>query len=110
MNDLFIPYELAVIAKQKGFNEPCLAKYTKGELFWHPVSGSTIENSFLYRSVAAPLYLQILDWVKYKYNIKIIENPNTGGWDIYKSDGFNYHLTKQLGDINEAVEESFKLI
>ncbi len=29
MKHLFIPYELAVIAKQKGFNEECLAYYSK---------------------------------------------------------------------------------
>lgn len=28
MKNLFIPYELAVIAKEKGFNEDCLAAYS----------------------------------------------------------------------------------
>ena len=27
LEDLFIPYELAVIAKEKGFNELCLTKW-----------------------------------------------------------------------------------
>jgi hypothetical protein len=29
MNNQFVPYEIALLAKQKGFNEPCLGYYAE---------------------------------------------------------------------------------
>jgi len=118
MKNLFIPYKLTVIAKEKGFNEPCLCIWEKKNIY--SVQMPSYASGLLFKSIinsevgnktyTAPLYQQIVDWFREKHKIKIVENPNTGGWDIYNYDGFEYHLRRQLGDINEAIEEAFKLI
>lgn len=46
MNHLFVPYELAVKLKEKGFNEPCLAIFTNEgfRMTNEPLKNSDIES------------------------------------------------------------------
>lgn len=87
MKHLFIPYELAVIAKEKGFDEPCIMFYEKNndELkfginddYWGDYSVFIKWNSKNKKPwkpfcevIAAPLYQQIIDWF---YDKKIVIN------------------------------------
>ncbi len=121
MQKLFIPYELAVIAKEKGFDEPCIAVYLEDKkLYLCGYSNKT-------NGTLTPLYQQIIDWFREKHNTVInvyanasgylfefhdsalkggthrydsgFDGPNAGGcWD-------NYYEA-----LNKAIEESFKLI
>ena len=95
MKDLFIPYDLALIAKQKGFDTPCLAKwliYVKGDTvphfnynsdgdgMWFNHNGKDVSDlngnngkEFLW---SAPMYQQVVDWFRIQHNIHIQDNWN----------------------------------
>ena len=108
MKHLFVPYQLALLAKEKGFDDPCLFAW-KNE--------NNISNSFRkgYRNsldnvISAPLYQEAINWFREKYGIQFSELP----WS--KKDKFpKYALHKDgefLGgfELNKAIEEAFKLI
>jgi hypothetical protein len=82
----FIPYETGIptLAKEYGFNEPCLAKYCnwlsqkeKGSDLigcnWDTLFYNTVDN--LNGPISAPTYQQIQDW----FILKGIE-INTTSW------------------------------
>lgn len=78
MKHLFVPYELAKLAKEKGFNEPCLTSYSKGELnhvFEYANSekpdDNFISNDEVEHDVTAPLYQQLVDWFREKHDLWI---------------------------------------
>lgn len=103
MKHLFLPYELALIAKEKGFDEPCMAMYTV------PDDGSKVcfamfgdyefpmkqyseafnnynSNDEFIETISAPLYQQIIDWFIEKHEIYIWTEydtiPDDGdGWE-----------------------------
>ena len=131
MEHLFIPYELALLAKEKGFNEPCLASFlTTGKM----TIGSTfgIKNSDLKEGVdfikygyivTAPLYQQITDWFREKHNLVILIQLPFDVFFTYSIDGISpngyytdssYKEKKDFVDyyeaLNTAIEEAFKLI
>lgn len=86
MKHLFLSCALSLKAKEKGFDQPCLAYYTNryGGGTEHPTpihqhEGSGIigddNTSFKnckYFIATAPLYQQIIDWFREKHDIYII--------------------------------------
>lgn len=88
MRKLFVPFELAIKLKEKGFNESCLGYYENNtldpecpKLFVHystlPLNEEQAKRPNLYRSenknselpqwaVSAPTYQQIIDWFRDK--------------------------------------------
>ncbi len=72
VKDLFIPYELAVIAKEKGFNEPCFGSYRiNSPNFFSP--NKCDKNGDI--TLLAPIYQQIVDWFREKHKIYITVVP-----------------------------------
>lgn len=93
MNHLFISYNLALIAKKKGFNEPCFGFYennklgTSGpQLFIRfdstPLSEEETKRPSMYRSknlnselpqwaVSAPTHEQIKDWLRINHSLEV---------------------------------------
>lgn len=72
MESLFIPYNLALKLKEKGFDEECLAYWSEGFLYLKTSSGLEhgIKNQDLYHTkFLAPLYQQIIDWFREKHKI-----------------------------------------
>lgn len=75
MEHLFVPYALALTLKEKGFDEPSLTYYKSGQLqllSWN-FDDDTF-NKFSSRSkkwVSAPLYQQVVDWFREKYDLHI---------------------------------------
>lgn len=67
MKHLFVPYEIALLLKEKGFNEPCLTAYTPEDGLLDVFEAEEIgymSNSQLRRGVvAAPLYQQVEHWL-----------------------------------------------
>lgn len=121
MKNLFIPYELSVLAKQKGFNEPCFSFYYDNNFeFWKEQDVlKSIEFPFDTVSCNAPLYQQIVDWFREKHNhvIMIKKDWHKGklmGWEcvIEQKDGFIDCGTFKTHNaaLNKAIEETFKLI
>lgn len=121
MKHLFIPYELAVIAKEKGFNGPCCALYNPNLLndsIW-TTTNSNIDLLTNNKKIvcAAPLYQQIVDWFREKHSISILVEIGEHEFS-YKL--FNNKKDKMLPvasfngtyyeALNKAIEVAFKLI
>lgn len=111
MKHLFVPYELALIAKEKGFNEECFGFHeTKSTITFFDTEYGSIkepkEKDGL--SINAPLYQQLIDWFRDKA-IRIIEKPEFG-WNVMVEYDGGYITYKELFTLDEALEEAFKLI
>ena len=78
--ELFASYELALLAKKKGFDEPCLI-YDCHEPDSHPsglsFNGRTNtelkEDGYHKDWITIPLYQQLIDWFRVKHNIQILQ-------------------------------------
>lgn len=74
MKELFVPYELALLAKEKGFNEPCInIYYSNGKLasVLYTNNISNLSKEFNNGECCAPLYQHLVDWFREKYRIFI---------------------------------------
>ena len=125
MKKLFVPYELALLAKEKGFDEKCLCIYMENENNRLQNLGGTYQNSLAYKdNLAAPLYQQLVDWLETLHGLEI----STKSW---KKEGSKIEIVwvysiKKLGlpstfkfdktfnsknqALNTVLTESFKLI
>lgn len=130
MKNLFIPYQLAVLAQENGFKEPCNYLY-RDELLLHTENHEWVNINRLpgRLAVSAPLYQQIVDWFREKHELLItIHRIGIGDqkygycWDIthiHKSpnrklavSGIDTADTHELyyEALDKAIEEAFKLI
>jgi hypothetical protein len=131
MKHLFIRYETGIptLAKEKGFDEPCLAGYLPNGEFCEPDNEL---NVFRNRNrsggeISAPLYQQIVDWFREKHNIDLWANPymtkNKMGDYHLPDESYSFFLFKDgvmitdgvdfleyYDALNRAIEEAFKLI
>lgn len=79
MKHLFVPYEIAKILEEKGFDEKCIAHH----VFEQPNNNYVFQvGCYFYREVKpnytlAPLYQQVVDWFLDKHKIYITEKANT---------------------------------
>lgn len=125
IEELFLPYELAVIAKEKGFDDWCFAVYTPefkcvshyglGEEFTGMWKASETKG------IPTPLHQEIIDW--------FIKKEIFINWELQVTDVFEYygtiHLVRDYNKVlhfksdkksdnykalNEAIKEAFKLI
>ena len=89
MKHLFVPYELALKLKEKGFDEPCFGAYfnsviTPDEFELNLDLGMQhdyfLNINLLNNACAAPLYQQLIDWFREKHNTHI-EIRVTKTWD-----------------------------
>lgn len=75
MNHLFVPYELAVKAKEHGFDEPCFGWW------WDDNSSKVVhltpQMTQLELTFSAPLYQQLVDWFEEKHEIIILPYKET---------------------------------
>ncbi len=135
MKKLFVSYELAKLAREKGFNECCFAFYQIEQYEDAPVM---VDDDIEYRNsgfrtcknneipehyVSAPLYQQLVDWFREKHNLLIlvsnVNKPEIGmyGYDIHRlPSGVITMWNKEQSvktyyeALNKSIEESFKLI
>ncbi len=138
MKELFLNYKLSLLAKEKGFDEPCFAGYNDGGvlLFYHPnddayTSTDIEEYDFKglmdWENISAPLYQQIIDFFREKHNIHIVidDGPEDLGYSYiiyyYMSrgqrvkEGFGHNEENKIEytyyqALDKAIEEAFKLI
>ncbi len=123
LQDLFVPYDLAVKIKQKGFNEECLKFYGDDKKLYQDdnITNSTVNPDYC----SAPLYEQIINWLDdvhkirvdlthsnsngaYKYSIwKWNFDNNAGNWE--KADYINSFVDKNERT-TKAIESALKLI
>lgn len=114
MKHLFIPYELALKAKEAGFKEPCMAIYrtdfadrTQAFQFMGENMFTATRNSnpiLAEQSFTAPLYQQIIDWFRDKHGLVISISPG------YSAKWYNvstYGITKNGKAISKQMEDIF---
>jgi hypothetical protein len=139
MNNLFLSYNLSLIAKEKGFDEPCLAKYVnftghepqcliyKDSIFGENYLGKNTDediNNSVAQDCTAPLYQQIIDWFReeYKKSIEIYSNHDgsfgytINSWEkkpyegYFRESGILNSIGNYYKTLDKAIEEAFKLI
>ena len=64
MNKEFIPYEQALELKELGFDEPCMAAYVLGQFYFK--GDNYIYGSKDIPNINAPLYQQVVEWLRQK--------------------------------------------
>lgn len=136
MKNLFVPYELALKLKEKGFDEPCFAHYqnfkgfipqrailASSSMLYYQQENINPSNQYGDQFCTAPLYQQVVDWFREQHNLHINIACNQFGY------GYMYALTStsklecikfyQGGPnqkwayyeaITAAIEEALKLI
>lgn len=94
MNEDFVPFELAVKLKEKGFRELCLAYYTNDDTLYYNYShkaGASYTDCYLSHNlmpkdsvsgkfVDAPSISQVLKWLREEKKIHIIVEIADSGW------------------------------
>lgn len=123
-----IPYEtgIPVIAKEKGFDEPCLGWFSNEELGKYRRSNTVNYNGTNYTGIElcwlAPTYEQLKDWFREKHNIHIMymicgSQTRVLGYKWFVQVGMNEkdcYQTKMIKDyyqgLDKALIEAFKLI
>lgn len=97
MEDLFIPYELALLLKEKGFDEPSFGVWNNIEKrLYIGLEYDTNQNN-MPNGCKAPLYQQIIDWFREKHNIDITIMPvfrDKCGYDSFKRDGYTFNIMR----------------
>ena len=113
MKNLFVPYEIALKLKEKGFNEQCLAVYNSSKTFI-PIDSFKSETDLVKNSelnengqfCTAPLYQQVIDFLKSKgYHLQ----ERLEGWFIVETKS-GKETTDEVMTIDYAIEEALKLI
>ena len=103
MKELFVLYNIALLAKEKGFDEPCFGLFNPDKEFELLKNTKNIANAMnsLVRDVIimAPLYQQLIMWLNEK--LSIIDKP------LINYDGFIL-ITQQ--EMIKRIEEALKLI
>lgn len=129
---LFVPYHLALLAKEKGFNEPCFA-------FWERFTNKICYNQGIKNSngllqdqkeYTLPLYQQLVDWFREEHSIEIMPGlvpkiPREMHPEIFTGK-FNFYLYNENWNptipsrgsfsntyyeaLTKILEEAFKLI
>jgi hypothetical protein len=106
MTHLFVPYDIALILKNKGFDEICFRAYrnTDGEKLLMATSEWTNSGNGHYEKVegycAAPLYQQVIDWFREVHKIHILIWSFDHGYDMNREHRYvpiiDYDLFKAL--------------
>ena len=111
MNEQFVTYEIALKLKEIGFNEPCFARFNKGNFQmnklgdWYKHNSGEIDKSYL----SASLWQQVIDWFRINHNYDIwIEHYNKDDTYIFQCPQWN--STKILGYFKTYEEAREKAI
>lgn len=130
MKHLFVPYEIALLAKKNGFDEPCLKLWEKTELYTFLVDVSEFKQVVKERYTKAPVYQQLIDWFREKHKIAVgINHWNKefleclGGKDSGEFEVYVDKMERGVGSIyflessddyyfilNKGLKEAFKLV
>lgn len=106
MNHLFVPYDVALKLKEKGFDEPCFGTYySNGELDWLKYKDCQVKEPKSFCS--APLYQQVFAWFREKHQLSpnIIRKDNAWFFVGVGSQGvFTTYEGAELACINKMLE------
>ena len=115
MKHLFVSYNIALLAKEKGFWDYCLSYYTKDGILVAHLYKCHNKESHMVNMTCAPLYQQLIDWMLKKFKTEkhehyariVIYHDNSGYWEFGQGedeDGVYFD------NLDKALEEAFKLI
>lgn len=126
MENLFVPFDLAVKMKELGFNEPSLTVYkTDKRIMFSDDWACGIDNKYLTRdfmACLAPTYQQCVDWLRINHRIEVSSPCKKdkdlgafyGGYVKKYDDDFGKSYGSNFRDYYEAynhgIEEALKLI
>ena len=134
MKKEFLTYDQALALRKLGFDEPCIAKYTRDDnqnIFWLRISESSVDmnkktqtygkpvnyNTSIYWSegtISAPTYSQAFRWFREKHKL-VVNQERDGGWwiftikDIYDEDeqgAIDTNIDPILEDTYEEAESA----
>lgn len=127
--NLFVPLPIAKKLKAKGFNKHCLAWYCNDMniLYANLYNGNPIEGNKPPKpkqlECYAPLYQQVIDWLREEHSLIISTTRDGGWWFIDIIDFSNEDEESPLDNVvkriikddyyetlNEAIEEALKLL
>ena len=89
MTHLFVPYEIAEKLNELDFQENCIAFFnSENKELRSKTIFSEYQNQHLREAIAAPLFQQVIDWLRDKHNIELVslESPDIAGeyeWTLY---------------------------
>ena len=136
MKELFVPFDIALRAKELGFNEPCFTYYcTDGYFSETPKnSGDDIkypgdskfdehtndllnedyeeiddESEDIREVCSETLYQQLIDWLKIKHYFIIRLGLSGDNYEIIRYGNYE-KLHEGVDNIDIAIRETFKLI
>jgi len=72
MKEQFVTYEIATELKELGFNEPCFGRFVGESTFILDNGELSQEQNTTTYAPLAPLWQQVIDWLREKHNIHII--------------------------------------
>ena len=76
MEEQFVTYEIALKLKELGFNEWCWFQYYKGNLdYSYKYEKKSTKIPTIRTACLAPLWQQVIDWFREKYDIHISFEP-----------------------------------
>ena len=120
MRKLFVPYELAVKLKEKGFDEMSLAKYyLQDEEVFLMIGDKEIEEAEnggdgIAFECNAPLFQQVVDWFREKHGIDFSSLKLKDGYTVVVVDktetGWRSKSLPYYEALTKAIEESLRLI
>lgn len=118
-----VSYEVAKLAKEKGFDKVTLCAYCNkelessieftGSIFFEPIDIENAEENG-YECYLAPTQDQLLRWLREKYNVHIytqrIEYEWGLGWIVCYNSGINVFKEISFHNYEEALEAGLKNI
>ena len=109
MTKLFVPYKLAVMLKEKGFDDSCFAHYRDldpNSLIMLSTGIAGVRYSWLEDKdiVLAPTYQDVIDWF-FDKGIYIVMHPDALTWGWHYNGESHYYETKK-----DAIIEALELI
>jgi hypothetical protein len=123
MENLFVPYQTALLLKEKGFDEPCIGTFDwvdKQTVFIEEVDDYSFERNSIYSAmgssvVTAPTWDQVQSWFREKHDLHVSvrtlalgymgchdNTPNSSTWGTDKR-----WDSKPLKDYHEALNAAF---
>jgi len=107
MKDLFVPYELAVKLKEKGFNHVCIKYWIEhdNKLF---LSNGLSQYEINQVNILAPLWQQVIDWLReyHMVNIVVAYDYETCRWQVKQQ----YSNTENELDIDVLYKDYYSAL
>ena len=98
---LFVPYEIALLAKQHNFDYGCIAWYDSNTLEFNILGQENDPQGRIHLTapveeiIQVPMYQQLIDWFRDEQDIEITIMPvfrDKCGYDSYKREGYTYTI------------------